>query len=179
MGRIRTVLAGLTVVVAMVAGQADAASLEAWTASRWKWMEGVDHITAEKVARAYLVTVEIADVPLGTGDVYVALTCTDGKPVMDFDWSIKVAGKAHLTVEYRFAGQPGRSIKARYVNRAHQQATDIDGIRQFLSDARYADRLRLRVTSDLSGVVEASFNAKAGADIYNRFTAACPTTASR
>ena len=179
MGRIRIVLTGLTVLVAMAAAQAEAASFEAWTATRWSWMEGVDHITAEKISRAYLVTVEIAGVPLGTGDVYVALTCTGGKPVMDFDWSIKVAGKAHLTVEYRFAGQPGRSIKARYVNRTHQQSTDVEGIRQFLADARHSDRMRLRVTSDLAGVVEASFKSKAGADIYRRFTTVCPVAASR
>ncbi len=42
-----------------------------------------------------------------------------------------------------------------------------------------ADVLRLRVTSDLYGPVEAKFRAAAGADIYRRFTAACPVAASR
>ncbi len=179
MGRIRIVVAGLALLAAVAVGPAVAASFEAWMATRWKWAEGVDRITDQKISRAYLQTVEIDDIQLGSGDVRLALTCTGGKPVMDIAWSIKVAGKAHLTVEYRFAGQRGHSLKARYVNRSQQRATDLAGIRQFLADARHSDILRLRVTSDLYGPVQATFRAAAGADIYRRFTAACPSAASR
>ncbi len=122
MGRIRVALAGLAVLAVVAVGQAEAASFEAWTASRWKWTEGVDRFTDQKISRALLLTVEIANVPLGTGDARIALTCTAGKPVMDIAWSIKVAGKTHLTVEYRFAGRPGRSLEARYVNRTSSRS---------------------------------------------------------
>lgn len=179
MGCSGIVVAGLVALAAFTVGQATAASFEAWNSWRWHWMEGIDRITDQKVARACLATVEIEGVPLGTGDVYVALTRTAGKPVMDIDWSLKVAGKANLTVEYRFAGQRGRNLKARYVNRTQQRATDLADIRQFLADARRSDILRLRVTSDLYGTVEAKFRAAAGADIYRRLTAACPVAASR
>jgi hypothetical protein len=179
MGHFRIALAGLAVLAAVAAEPVVAASFEAQTATRWNWAEGVDVITDQKVSRAYLLTTEIKDIAAGLEEVRLALTCTGGKPVMDIEWSIKVAGEAHLTVEYRFSGQPGRSLTARYVNRTHQQASDIAGIRQFLVDARASDKLRLRVTSDLGGMVEATFKAAAGADIYRRFTAACPVTASR
>jgi hypothetical protein len=119
------------------------------------------------------------DVAAGLEEVRLALTCRGGKPVVDIEWSFKAAGNANLTLEYRFAGRPGRSLKARYVNRTRQQTTDLAGIRQFLADARASDGLRLRVTSDLYGVREAAFKAAAGPDIYRRFTAACPVAAPR
>jgi hypothetical protein len=174
----KIIMAGLAL-VALLPGPAGAASLEGMFATRWKWAEGVDDITDRKISRAYLLSVEIKDMMVGLEEVRLALTCADGKPVLDVEWSFKVAGKARLALEYRFAGQPGRTLKARYVNRSHQQSGDLAGIRQFLSDARASDKLRLRVTSDLYGTIEASFRAAAGADIYNRFTAACPVAAAR
>jgi hypothetical protein len=179
MGRPGIIFAGLAVLTAMAAETAVAATFESLLATRWKWAEGVDRFTDRKVSRAYLMTTEIADVMAGLGEARLTVTCTGGKPVMDIDWSFKAAGEARLTVEYRFAGRPGRSLKGRYVNRTSQRVSDLAGIRQFLSDARGSDRLRLRVTSDLYGATEATFKAAAGADIYRRFTAACPVAASR
>ncbi len=179
MGRFRIASAGLAMLAAMTAGPTLAASFESLHAGRWMWAEGVDRITDQTVGRAYLMTTEIVDVTAGLEEVRLALTCTGGKPVMDIEWSFKAAGKVNLTLEYRFAGQPGRNLRARYVNRTHQQATDLAGIRRFLADARVSDILRLRVTSDLYGVREAAFRATAGADIYRRFTAACPVAAPR
>ncbi len=179
MGRSGMVAAGLAVLAGMAAEPAAAASFEAALATGWQWSEGVDRITDQKVSRAILLTAEIEDKPLGLEEARLALTCTGGTPVMDIDWSFKVAGRAHLALAYRFAGQPGRSLKAHYVNRTSQRVSDISGIRRFLADARRSDRLRLRVTSDLSGVAEATFGAAAGADVYRRFTAACPVAASR
>ena len=177
MGRIRIVLAGLAAVAGMAAETAAAASFEAALATRWQWSEGVDRIADRRVSRAILRTVEIADRQLGLEEARLALTCTGGTPVIDIDWSFKAAGRAHLRLEYRFAGQPGRSLDVLYVNRTSQRVSDLSGIRRFLADARLSDRLRLRVTSDLSGVSEATFRAAAGADIYRRFTAACPVAA--
>ncbi len=177
MWRSGMVAAGLAVLAGMAAETATAASFEAALATRWQWMDGVDRITGQRVSRAILRTVEIADVPLGLEEARLALTCTGGTPVMDIDWSFKAAGRAHLTLAYRFAGRPGRSLTARYVNRTSQRVSDVAGIRRFLADARLSNRLRLRVTSDLSGVTEATFRAAAGADIYRRFTAACPVAA--
>lgn len=179
MGRHRIAAAGLAMVAAVVAEPAAAVSFESLFATRWQWSEGVDHITDQKVSRAVLLTVTIEDVQLGLAEARIVLTCTGGKPVMDFDWSFKAAGKGGLTVEYRFANLAGRSLKARYVNRTRQEVSDRDGIRQFLADAQRSDSLRLRLTSDLYGVTEATFKAAAGADMVRRFVAACPVVAPR
>ncbi len=179
MGRCGIVAAGLVAFAIIASGEAEAASFEAALASRWQWMEGVDRITDQKISRAILMTVAIADHQPGLDEARIVLTCTGGKPGMDIDWSFRAAGKANLTVDYRFAGQPGRGLAAHYVNRTRQRVADLAGIRRFLADARSSDSLRLRVTSDLGGTVEATFRAAAGADIYRRFTAACPVAASR
>ena len=146
-----------------------AATFEAALATRWQWSEGIDRITDQKVSRAILRTVEIVDMQLGLGEARLALACTGGVAVMNIDWSFKAAGRTNLTLEYRFAGHPGRSLKVRYVNRSREEVTDLGGIRRFLADARLSDRLRLRVTSDLAGVTEATFRAAAGADICPPF----------
>lgn len=177
MGRHRVAALGLAALAAMAVQPAVAASFEAMLASRWQWSEGIDRITDERVSRAILLTVAITDMQLGIAEARIALTCTGGKPVMDVDWSFKAAGKRNLTLEYRFAGRPGRSLTVRYVNRSRQEVTDLAGIRRFLADARRSDRLRLRVTSDAYGAREATFRAAAGADIVRRFAAACPAAA--
>ena len=179
MGRHRIVAAGLAALAVMAVGPAVAASFESMMASRWQWSEGVDRLTDQRVSRATLLTVMIEGAQLGDSEARVALICTAGKAVMDIDWSFRAAGQSNLTLEYRFAGQPGRSLKARYVNRNREEVTDLDGIRRFLADARTSDRLRLRVTSDAYGTTEASFRAEAGADVVARYTAACPLAAPR
>ena len=179
MGRIRIILAGLVLLFAAAMEPAVGATFEAALATRWQWSEGIDRITDQKVSRAILRTVEIVDMQLGLGEARLALACTGGVVVMNIDWSFKAAGRTNLSLEYRFAGHRGRSLKARYVNRSREEVTDLGGIRRFLADARLSDRLRLRVTSDLAGVTEATFRAAAGADIVRRFTAASPVAAAR
>ena len=179
MGRLRFVVAGLAGLATVIAGAATAASFDALLATRWQWSEGVDPITDQKVGRAVLATTIIEDIQPGVAEARIALVCTAGKPRMLVDWSFKVAGAANLTVEYRFAGEPGRRLKARAVNRSSEEITDLGDLRRFLSDARRSDKLLLRVTSDAYGVNAATFRAAAGADIVRRFTAACPSAAPR
>ena len=179
MGRFAIVVAGLAVLAGTVAGPAAAASFEAILAGRWQWQQGTDGITGQTVSRAILQSVDIVDKPVGLAEARIALVCTGGKPGMTIDWSFKTAGRTNLTLEYRFAGRPGRRLAAGYVNCTSQRVIDLAGIRRFLADARASDSLRLRVTSDLYGVSEARFRAAAGADIYRRFTTACPAAASR
>ena len=179
MARHRIVAAGLAALAVTAVGPAAAASLDSKMASRWQWSQGVDRITDQMVSRATLLTTAIEEQQLGLEEARLALTCTAGKAVMDIDWSFKAAGPSNLTLEYRFAGRPGRGLKARYVNRSREEVADIADIRRFLADARTSDRLRLRVTSDAYGTTEANFRAEAGADVVARFTAACHVAAPR
>lgn len=148
--------------------------LDATFGTRWRWVESVDPITDARVVQTYVATVDIAGTILGSAEARVMLTCTNRKASITIDWSFKAAGTANLTVDYRFDGQPGRSLRARYVNRTRQQSVDQGDVRQFLADARNASRLMVRVDSDLYGPVSATFAAKAGADMVSRFVAACP-----
>jgi hypothetical protein len=148
--------------------------LDAVFGTRWRWAESVDPISDAPVRQAYVATVDIAGRLLGTDESRVLLTCVDGKASITIDWSFRVAGSANLVVEYRFDGRPGRSLKARYVNRTRQQSADIGDVRLFLSDARQATRLFVRVDSDLYGPSSATFAAAAGPDMVRRFVAACP-----
>lgn len=143
--------------------------------TRWRWAESVDAISDAPVKQAYVATADIADTVLGTEEARVLLTCVGGNASITVYWSFKAAGSANLVLEYRFDGQPGRRLNARYVNRYRQQSSDAEDVRRFLADARMSKRLVVRVDSDLSGPSSATFAAGAGPDMAARFVAACPS----
>jgi len=143
--------------------------------TRWRWVESIDPISDAPVRQAYVATVDIADTVLGTEEARVLLTCAGANASITVDWSFKAAGSANLVLEYRFDGQPGRRLNARYVNRFRQQSTDAGDVRRFLADASMSKRLVVRIDSDLSGPSSATFAAGAGPDMAARFVAACPS----
>ena len=152
---------------------------DAYFGDRWHGVASTDAITDATVFSVYVVTATVNDTTLGPDVARVGLTCRAGKARLVFEWNFKAAGAANLTVEYRFEGRPGRSVKARYVNRMLEEATAVADIRQFLADARESQSLTVRVNSDMYGVSTATFRTKAGADTAARFAAACPVVSPR
>lgn len=159
------------------------AAADAWLdgafSQAWKGVIARDPITDWTDLFMYITTLDVNDRPLGTDIARVALSCKRGKPALEFIWSFKAAGKANLTVEYRFAGQPGRSPNVRYVNRTTQETADLGDVRTFLMDASRSDSLYVGVSSDLGGPNSATFKAKGGSTMRAKFVSFCPSAASK
>jgi hypothetical protein len=152
---------------------------DVYLGDRWHGVVSTDPISDATVFSVYVATARVNDTTLGPDLARVGLTCRAGKARLVFEWSFKAAGAANLTVEYRFEGRPGRSVKARYVNRTLEEATAVADIRQFLADAGESQSLIVRVNSDMYGISTATFRTKAGADMAARFAAACPVVSPR
>ena len=141
---------------------------------RWHGVSTSDAITDGAILGMYVVTSEING-RYSSDLSRLMLICESGKARLRLEWTFKAAGSANLSVEYRFEGQPGRAIKARYVNRSEEEATSESDIRQFLTDAGTGSRsLMARVSSDIGGVSTAKFRTRGGPDMVKKFTIACP-----
>lgn len=175
--RVRTIAFALAAIVLPIANPATAAELN--QPFSWRWSESRDAITDKIVRTGHVdtLTLRLNGMPqIGFGSVLVG--CVGGKPLMVFDWGPKVAGKAGLAVQYRFEGQPGRQVTARYVRTTRQIVSKPGDIRQFLADASKSDRLYVRVVSDRYGTVEARFTARAGAELAALLGRHCPSAAA-
>ena len=164
-----------TLMMMGASGAALANWAEAALTTRWTVVDSRDAISDAPERFAYVKTTRINGRMSSRDYARVLLICTAGKPSMMIDWTFRAAGKANLTVQYRFAGQPGRRLGAVYVNRSSQKVEAMADIRQFLADARVADEVHVRVTSDTYGLHDAVFAAKGGAEMSRRFTEACPS----
>ncbi len=144
----------------------------------WQYSESRDAISNAIVRSAQVGTISIRrnERPEITAAT-VIVGCAEARPFMVFDWDVKVAAKAGLVVQYRFEGISGRKVKAKYVRRTRQTATNAADVRQFLSDAANSDRLYLRVLSDQYGAVEAWFSTRGGAELAAVFGGFCPSVA--
>src|SRR5215467_2521070 len=91
----------------------------------WRYVESRDAITDTLIR---LMQVEALSFRLNDNpefyDAIVAVGCADNQPLLVFAWGKKVAGKAGLVVQYRFEGQPGREVTAKYVRRTRQEANN-------------------------------------------------------
>jgi hypothetical protein len=153
--------------------------IDAALGDRWRGTRTADPITDAPLLRLYLITTEVNGAVFGRDMARVMLTCAAGKSSLDFEWTIKAASKTNLVVAYRFEGQPGRTVKARYVNNSEQETTQLGDVRQFVRDAGLSQRLYLQVNSDRFGVNEARFKAKAGPSATASFVEACPDAGPR
>jgi hypothetical protein len=146
--------------------------------SSWRYSESRDPVSDAIVRQAQTSTIAIRR--NGVTEIArasVIVVCADEKPLLVFDWDAKVAAKAGLTVQYRFDGQIGSTVAARYVRRTRQTATQAVDVRRFLTDAARSDKLYIRVLSDQYGAVEAWFSARGGAELAAVLGGFCPSIA--
>ena len=145
------------------------------TAGNWQIEKQIDRITGAPLESALLTAPSSHSGEAFSKRATLQLACFNKKPLVRFEFEVKVATTRSNEFGYRFDDRPGHQITAGFLGNARVAVIeDSAAIAQFLGELATGQKLYLRIRSLSFGRTTAEFNVEGATAAMAATTARCP-----